>query len=98
MEVQLVWWSVVVVLIIHFLVDSSRRKMYHIFPLLLSFSSIFLLIAANDTLNILMPDVVAHHVRISFLKRIELNIRSFVCRSMIIYVHRLNSMRINRLT
>jgi len=36
--------------------------MYSLLSIILSFSSVFLLITADDALNILMPDVVAHHV------------------------------------
>lgn len=62
-EVPEIWWHV-----IHFLLLFSRIKMYSLLSILLIFSSVFLLITADDasnTLNVLMPDVVAHHVCIS---------------------------------
>jgi hypothetical protein len=43
-------------------------KMYSLLSIILSFSSVFLLITADDALNILMPDVIANHVGV-FLMR-----------------------------
>jgi hypothetical protein len=59
-EVPDSWW-----LIIHFLFFPII-KMYSLLSIILSFSSVFLLITADDALNILMPDVIANHVGVFF--------------------------------
>lgn len=58
-EVPDLWWH-----IIHFLLFFSRIRMYNFLSIILSFSSLFLLIASENTLNILMPDAIANHVSI----------------------------------